>query len=121
MPNIVESVSQVQASLADNEYLGQSWHVHTTKSIKRMRDKIQNGEMIDELIDYLANHGPILRRGDDLSKRFRNFSPLSRTDFHCHLGDSNEVVVWKADKESKTITIYYLGNHPTTYKSIVRY
>lgn len=115
----VDDYARAPNNLPDEQDLSKEWLVSITKNVERMRDEIQNGELLEELVEYLTNHGPILRKGDDLNRRFRNFSPLSKNDFHCHLGSSNVVAVWKVDKDNQTIKIYYLGPHPSTYNRVL--
>lgn len=47
---------------------------------------------------------------------FDNYGPLKQLGnnfYHCHLGSDKTtyVMVWKVDKQSKTITVTYIGTH----------
>lgn len=71
-----------------------------------------------ELVKYLGEKGPVLKdRSESLGNHWRNFSSLSKLDYHCHIGSSDVVVVWRV-VDSK-IVIYYLGTHPK-YKRVLQ-
>ncbi|MDQ7831912.1 MAG: hypothetical protein RDU30_09270 [Desulfovibrionaceae bacterium] len=47
---------------------------------------------------------------------FDNYGPvkqLGKNFYHCHIGSfqATYVMVWKVDKNSKTITVTYIGTH----------
>ena len=41
--------------------------------------------------------------------KWQNYSKLSSTEYHCHLGTS-WVACWKHDKDTISIEVYYVGS-----------
>ncbi len=108
------------------EHYGNHWTVIVKKYVKKEADStLSNDQLVSlsELIQYLGENGPMINDSKiSLNNRWRNFSVFStKKDFHCHIGSSNTVVVWRMlDPKQKIITIYYLGTHPSGYKQILK-
>lgn len=54
------------------------------------------------LVQDLEEKGPILNH-------WKNFSPLGKDCYHCHLGYS-WVACWKRERNQITIEVYYVGS-----------
>lgn len=97
-----------------------NWEVIVHPRVLDMKDRIYQGSMVDELAAYMSVHGPYIKRDRDSDRRWRNFDSLGKNVFHCHLGTSNTVVAWNVDKDLNRIHIFFLGDHPSTYKRILK-
>jgi hypothetical protein len=86
-------------------------------------DPDRESELLRTLVNLLAQKGPKLKRSDCACSGLRNVGPLlldkSRNTFHCHLGTSDRVVVWRTDREKKEIHIYFRGSH-SNYKRTIK-
>lgn len=85
------------------------WIVDFTKKSADQRKELPSRirAALDFLVKELETLGPI--RGN-----WKNFSKLTRENFHCHLknGKPTYVACWRiADKNSKLIEVYYAGTH----------
>ncbi len=77
--------------------------------------------LFQELVRRLEEDGPCLQKDKIKYSGLRNFSAIATAShvYHCHLGDSNSVAIWKEDPSERTIHIFYLGRHPN-YKRLTR-
>lgn len=97
------------------------WTVEIRKHAQKEARANDSEESVNDLIAEITHYGPRLRKATKIEKGWRNFSQLSHVDFHCHVGDSNKVVVWRVvDEALKKVIIYYVGSHPETYKRVLK-
>ena len=74
--------------------------------------------LFEELKVRLQTTGPKIKA--EAGSGFRNCGALGKRVYHCHLGSSSRVAVWSAKPAEKKIILLYLGEHPNTYKTILR-
>ena len=82
-----------------------AWHVAFTKKAAKQVAKLPKREraILPLLVRELELSGPVLPNWD-------NYSKLSKTTYHCHLG-YKWVACWEVeDKQVKLIEIYFVGS-----------
>lgn len=108
--------------IASKQPIISTWRISMTNKIKKNLDsELDNRQRMEfnDLAGYLRHHGPKIHSQDLLVGRFRNYGALAKDLYHCHLGTSQKVAVWKADEKAKQIIFYYVGKHPgDQYKQI---
>ena len=81
------------------------WQVVLTKKAAKQAEKIPQREkhVLRTLIGDLALCGPVV-------PHWKNYSPLGKETFHCHLG-YKWVACWRVeDRKIQVIKIYYVGS-----------
>lgn len=119
MINIINLMQGLQISQATNNDIAKVYEVTLHKRVIDSINSDQEQEKINRLVEYLQTKFSISKE-NEINNGWSNFSSLSKNDYHCHLGSSNRVVVWKVLHKENKIIVYYLGGHPNNYKSITK-
>lgn len=121
--NVGQISEKGSVQVTTKESTSPTWEIVIPKKLHsklaaEFEHKNQTDAFVD-LIDYLKTNGPKIKSKDLLSGRWRNYGLLNQNLYHCHLGTSQKVVVWKAFPEENRIVFYYIGKHPNdNYKQI---
>lgn len=120
--NEIIIIEQIEEEISKEETKLEEWSVTLRNQVIKYAAKNNMDEEISALVNHLKIFGPYLHKQNIVNDHWRNFSALTDKDFHCHLGHSNNVVVWRVidNQDVKEIVIYYMGNHPSTYKRIIK-
>ena len=119
MTDIIDIMQGLKINWETNNDIGKVYEVTLHKRVINSIDSDQEQEKINRLVEYLQTKFSISKE-DEINNGWSNFSSLSKNDYHCHLGSSNRVVVWKVLHKENKIIVYYLGGHPNNYKSITK-
>ena len=71
-----------------------------TKRLRKCPESVQI--LFDELTEDLRKNGPV-------QSSWRNYSPLGKNMYHCHLNYSY-VACWYHEKDTIEIEVYYAGS-----------
>jgi hypothetical protein len=122
MINIRKNASQfvklLEESIVTQENF-KKWEVLVHKRVSESVSNDKEQEKLNDLKKHLQTKYSISKE-EEIANGWSNFSSLSKNDYHCHLGNSNRVVVWKVLNKEHKIIIYYLGAHPNNYRTITK-
>jgi hypothetical protein len=80
------------------------WRVLFRRKVEKSVRKMPRNEQV-----VLANLVEDLQRKGPIRTEWRNFSRLSRNEYHCHLSYS-WVACWRVEQEVLEIEVYYAGS-----------
>jgi mRNA-degrading endonuclease RelE of RelBE toxin-antitoxin system len=72
-----------------------------TKNLRKLPENVRT--KFDALAVVLREHGPTGPHA------WQNYSKLSETEYHCHLG-YHYAACWRHEKGTITIEVYYVGS-----------
>jgi mRNA-degrading endonuclease RelE of RelBE toxin-antitoxin system len=87
-----------------NEYIDNMYKVVIANKTRRKLESLPENilKKFVNLVEDMEKTGPV-------QKRWKNFSKLSESEYHCHLS-YKWIACWRNEKESIIIEVYYVGS-----------